>query len=148
MFSGGSRYVYICPVLRSNSKFDVLKNSLSAGQLNSILPSVVSSGSLCSIRSPTLVLEKSGTYQSRAMVPFLHTNSLMASYLVLCSSTGGFVSGFSGPCNCAVTASFSMHCAMALVWMPVLSVDITVCRHLVCSLAACFLSLFFSLVFF
>ena len=27
--SGGSRYVYTCPVLRSNSKLDVLKNSLS-----------------------------------------------------------------------------------------------------------------------
>ena len=38
MFSGGSRYVYTRPVLRSSSKFDVLKNLLRAGQLNSILP--------------------------------------------------------------------------------------------------------------
>ena len=79
-----------------------LKNSLSVGQLNKILPSVVSSGSLCSIRSPTLVLQKSGTYQSRAMVPFFHTNSLMASSLVLCNSTVGFISGFGSPCNCSV----------------------------------------------
>ena len=78
MSSGGSRYVYTSPVLRSNSKLDVLKNSLSVGQLNRILPSVVSSGSLCSIRSPTLVLQKSGIYQSRAMVPLFRTNSLMA----------------------------------------------------------------------
>ena len=105
MFSGGSRYVYTHPVLRSNSKFDVLKNSLSVGQLNSILPSVVSSGSLCSIRSPTLVLAKSGTYQSRAMVPFLHMNSLMDFSLVLCSSTMGFVSGFGVSCGL-----FSVRC--------------------------------------
>ena len=38
MSSGGSRYVNTCPVLRSNSKFDVLKNLLSVGQLNNILP--------------------------------------------------------------------------------------------------------------
>ena len=56
MSSGGSRYVYTHPVLRSNSKFDVLKNSLSGGQLNNILPSVVSSRSLSFIRSPTPVL--------------------------------------------------------------------------------------------
>ena len=43
MFSGGSRYVNTSPVWRFSSKFDVLKNSLSAGLLNSILPSVVSS---------------------------------------------------------------------------------------------------------
>ena len=35
MSSGGSRYVNTLPVLRFNSKFDVLKNSLSAGLLNS-----------------------------------------------------------------------------------------------------------------
>ena len=84
--------MYTCTVFRSSSKFDVLKKSLSTGQLNSILPSIVSSGSLCSIKSPTLVFEKSGTYQSREMVPFLRTNSLMDSSLVLCSSTVGFVS--------------------------------------------------------
>ena len=91
MSSGGSRYVYTHPVLRSNSKFDVLKNSLSRGQLNSILPSVDLSRSLSFIRSPTLVLNKSGTYQSRSMVPCCHTNSLMASSLVLCNSTVGFI---------------------------------------------------------
>ena len=127
MFFGGSRYVYTRPVLRSNSKFDVLKNSPSEGQLNSILSSVVSSGSLCSIRSPTLMLERFVAYQSRAMVPFLHMKSLTASSLVLCSSTGGFVSVFGCPCN-----SFSMHCVMALVLTLVLSVDIPVYRCLVC----------------
>ena len=101
MSSGGSRYVYTCPVLRSNSKFDVLKNLLSGGQLNNILPSVDSSGSLSFIRSPTLVLHKSGTYQSRAMVPCCHTNSLMASSLVLCNSTVGFIAGFGVPCSCS-----------------------------------------------
>ena len=94
MSSGGLRYVYTCNVLRSNSEFDVLKNSLSGGQLNNILPYVDSSGSLSFIRSPTLVLHKSGTYQSRAMVPCCHTNSLMASSLVLCNSTVGFIAGF------------------------------------------------------
>ena len=43
MFSGGLRYVSTSPVWKFSSKFDVLKNSLSAGLLNSILPSVVSS---------------------------------------------------------------------------------------------------------
>ena len=114
MCSGGSRYVYTFPVLRSNSKFDVLKNSLSGGQLNNILPSGTSSGSLSFIRSPTLVLHKSGTYQSRAMVPCCHTNSLMASSLVLCNSTVGFIAGSCVPCSCSGLA-FSMHCAMALV---------------------------------
>ena len=115
MFSGGLRYVNTRPVLRSNSKFDVLKNSPSVGHPNSILPSVVSSGSLSFIRSPTLVLQKSGTYQSRAMVPYFHTNSLMASSLVLCNSTVGFMSGFGAPCNCSVSALLSMHYAIALV---------------------------------
>ena len=115
MSSGGSRYVYTHTVLRSNSKLDVLKNSLSVGQLNRILPSVVLSGSLCSIRSPTLVLQKSGTYQSRAMVLFFHMISLMVSSLVLCNSTVGFIPGFGNPCKCSVSASFSMRCAMALV---------------------------------
>ena len=115
MSSGGLRYVYTCPVLRSNSKFDVLKNLLSGGQLNNILPSVDSSGSLSFIRSPTLVLHKSGTYQSRAMVPCCHTNSLMASSLVLCNSTVGFIAGFGMPCSCSGLASFSMRCAMALI---------------------------------
>ena len=114
MSSGGSSYVYTCPVLRSNLKFDVLKNLLSVGQLNNIMTSVVSSGSLCSIRSPILVLQKSGTYQSRAMVLFFCMNSLMASSFVLCNSTVGFMSGFGGPCNCSISASFSMRCAMAL----------------------------------
>ena len=72
------------PVLRFNSKFDVLKNSLSAGLLNSILLSMVSSWSLFFIRSPTLVLQKSGTYQSRLMVPCCRTNSSMVSSFVLC----------------------------------------------------------------
>ena len=31
MSSGGARNVYTFPVLRSNSKFDVLKNSLKGG---------------------------------------------------------------------------------------------------------------------
>ena len=115
MFSGGSRYVNTRPVLRSNSKFDVLKNSLSGGQLNSILPSVVSSGSLSFIRSPTLVLHKSGTYHSRAMVPCCHTNSSMVSSLVLCNSTVGFMAGFAVPCSFSGLASFSLHCAIALI---------------------------------
>ena len=42
MFSRGSRYVNTSPVWRFSSKFDVLKNLLSAVLLNSILPSVVS----------------------------------------------------------------------------------------------------------
>ena len=114
MSSGGARNVYTFPVLRSNSKFDVLKNLLSGGQLNSILPSVVSIGSLSLIRSPTLVLQKSGTYQSRAMVPCCQTNSLMASSLVLCGSTVEFVAGFCASCACSGLASFSMHCAAAM----------------------------------
>ena len=73
MSLGGARNVYTLPVLRSNSKFDVLKNSLNGGQLNSILPFVVSIGSLSLIRLPTLVLRKSGTYQSRVMVPCCRT---------------------------------------------------------------------------
>ena len=98
-----------------NSKFDVLKNSLSGGQLNNILPSVDSSGSLSFIRLPTLVLHKSGTCQSRAMVPCCRTNYLMAFSLVLCNSTVGFIAGFGAPCCCSGLASFSMHCAMALI---------------------------------
>ena len=125
MSSRGSRYVNTLPVLRFNSKFDVLKNSLSAGLLNSILPSVVSSLSLFFIRSPTLVLQRSGTYQSRLMVPCCHMNSSMASSLVLCSSTGGFIAGSTALCSCSAWASLSTRCAIALVWTPALfSVDI------------------------
>ena len=77
MFSGGSTYVSTSPVWRFSLKFDVLKNLLSVGLLNSILPSVVPSWSLFSIGSPTLVLQRSGTYQSRLMVPCCRTNSLI-----------------------------------------------------------------------
>ena len=115
MSSGGSSYVNTLPLLRFNSKFDVLKNSLSAGLLNSILPSIVSSWSLFFIRSPTLVLQRSGTYQSRLMVPCCHTNSSMASSLVLCSSTVGFIVGSAALCSCSGLASLSTHCAIALV---------------------------------
>ena len=116
MSSVGSRYVNTLPVLRFNSKFDVLKNSLSAGLLNSILPSMISSWSLFFIRSPTLVLQRSGTYQSRLMVPCCHTNSLMASSLVLCSSTIGFMVGSTAVlCSCSGLALLSTHCAIALV---------------------------------
>ena len=115
MSSGRSRYVNTLPVLRFNSKFDVLKNSLSAGLLNSILPSMVSSWSLFFIRSPTLVLQRSGTYQSRLMVLCCHTNSSMASSLVLCSSTVGFIAGSAALCSCSGLASLSTRCAIALV---------------------------------
>ena len=53
---GGSEEWYTHPVVRSNLKMDVWKYSLSGGQLNSILPCVVSIGSLFVIRSPTRVL--------------------------------------------------------------------------------------------
>ena len=43
MFSGGSRYVSTSPVWRFSLKLNVLKNLLSAGLLNSILPPVVPS---------------------------------------------------------------------------------------------------------
>ena len=114
MSSGGSRYVNT-PVLRFNSKFDVLKNSLSARLQNSILPSMVSSWSLFFIRSPTLVLQRSGTYQSRVMVPCCHTNSLMASSLVLCNSIVGFIAGSTALCSCSGLALLSTCCAIALV---------------------------------
>ena len=135
MFSGGSRYVCTSPVWRFSSKFDVLKNSLSAGLLNSILPSLVPSWSLFSIRSPTLVLQRSGTYQLRLMVPCCHKNSLMVSSLVLCSSTVGVVTWSVAFCTCSGFASLSTRCAMALVWTPILfSVDIPFWRIFVCLL--------------
>ena len=135
MFSQGSRYVNTSPVWRFSSKFDVLKNSLSAGLLNSILPSMVSSWSLFSIRSPTPVLQRSGTYQSRLMVWCCHMNSLMASSLVLCSSIVGFVAWSIAFCNCSGFASLSTRCVMALVWTPMLfSVDMPFRRVLVCPL--------------
>ena len=56
MSSWGLRYVNTCPVLRSNSKVDVWKYSLSGGHLNSILPCVVSTGILSLINSPAQVL--------------------------------------------------------------------------------------------
>ena len=115
MFSGGSRYVSTSPVWRFSSKFDVLKNSLSVGLLNSILPSVVSSWSLFSIRAPTLVLQRSGTYQLRLMVPCCRRNSLMVSSLVICSSTVGVVAWSVVFCAYSGFASLSTHCAMALV---------------------------------
>ena len=115
MFSGGSRYVSTSPVCRFTSKFDVLKNSLSVGLLNSILPSVVPSWSLFSIKLPTLVLQRSGTYQSRLMVPCCHTNSLMVSSLVLCSSTVGVVAWSIALWACSGFALLSTRCAMALV---------------------------------
>ena len=135
MFSGGLRYVSTSPVWRFSSKFDVLKNSLSVRLLNSILPSVVPSWSLFSIRSPTLVLQRSGTYQSRLMVLCCHTNSLMVCSLVLCSSTVGVVAWSIVFCTCSGFASLSTHCAMALVWTPILfSVDIPFWHIFVCPL--------------
>ena len=125
MFSGGSRYVSTSPVWRFSSKFDVLKNLLSARLLNSILPSVFPSWSLFSIRSPTLVLQRSGTYQSRLMVSCCHRNSLMVSSLVLCSSIVGVVAWSVVFCTCSGFALLSTRCAMAFVWTPILfSVDI------------------------
>ena len=125
MFSRGLRYVSTSPVWSFSSKFEVLKNSLSARLLNSILPSVVPSWSLFSIRSPTLVLQRSGTYQSRLMVLCCRTNSLMVSSLVLCSSTVGVVAWSIAFCTCSGFSSLSTCCSMALVWTPILfSVDI------------------------
>ena len=54
----------------------------------------------------------------------------MASSLVLCRSTMGFMAGFGAPCTCSGLAPFSMRCAsaMALIWTPVLfSVGWVVC---------------------
>ena len=93
--------MYTHPVVRSNSNVNVWKNSLSGGQLNSILPLVVSIGSLSVIRSPTQVLQKFGTYQSRAIVPYLLTNFLMVSSLALCRSTVGFMGGLGAPGICS-----------------------------------------------
>ena len=135
---GEVRNVNTHPVVRSNSKVDVLKYSLSGGQLNSILPFVVSIWSLSLIKSPTRVLLKFGTYQSRPIVPFILMNSLMISSSVLCRSTVGFMAGFCAcgfdvpcpaaatgfaPCTCSglltncLCAPSSIHCAsvMALV---------------------------------
>ena len=147
MFSGGSRYVSTSPVWRFSSKFDVLKNSLSAGLLNSILPSVVRSWSLFSIRLPTLVLQRSGTYQSRLMVPCCHTNSLVVSSLVLCSSIVGVVAWSVVFCTCSGFASLSTHCAMALVLTPILfSVDIPFSAYYRLSAVVCGVCVFLCLV--
>ena len=126
MFSGGLRYVNTWPVFRLSSKFDVLKNSLNVGQLNTNLPSAVSIGNLCSMRSPTLVFEKFGTYQSSAMVPCFRTKSLMDLSLLLYSSTIGFTFWF-----CVSWGSLSVRCAIALVCMPVLSVGISLSASLI-----------------
>ena len=103
------------PVWRFSSKFDVLKTLLSVRLLNSILPSVVPSWSIFSIGSPTLVLQRSSTYQSRLMVLCCPTNSLMVSSSVLCSSTVGVVAWSVVFCTCSGFASFSTPCARALV---------------------------------
>ena len=140
MFSGGSRYVSTSPVWRFSSKFDVLKNLL-----NSILPSVVPSAGLFSIRLPTLVLQRSGTYQSRLMVPCCHTNSFMVSSLVLCNSTVGVVAWSIAFCTCSGFALLSTHCAMALVWTPILfSVDIPFWRIFRLSALVCGVFVFLS----
>ena len=106
MSSRGVRNVYTRPVVRSNSNVDVLKYSLSGGQLNSILSLVVSIRSLSLIQSPTQVLLKFGTYQSRPIVLFLLMNSLITLPSVMCISTVGFMaefcaSGFGIPCPAA-----------------------------------------------
>ena len=112
--------MYTFPVVRSNSKVDVWKYSLRGGQLNSILPPVVSIGSLSVIKSSTRVLLKFGTYQSRAIVPCHLMNSLMASSLALCRSMVGFMAEFGAPCACSwllansLLASPSMHCASVI----------------------------------
>ena len=94
--------------MRSNSKVVLQKYSLSGGQLNSISPLVVSIGSLFLIRSPTRVLLRFGTYQSKPIVPCLLMNSSMTSSSVLCRFTVGFmagsgVSGFAVLCPVAAT---------------------------------------------
>ena len=69
------------------------------------------------------------------MVPCCHTNSLMVSSLVLYSSTVGVVAWSVAFCTCSGFASLSTHCAMALVWTPILfSVDIPFLRNFVCPL--------------
>ena len=76
------------------------------GQLNSILPLAVSIGSLYLINSPTRVLLKFGTYQSRPIAPCLLMNSLMSSSSVLSTvefMTGFCVSGSVVPCPVAAT---------------------------------------------
>ena len=102
------------------------------------MPSVVPSWSLFSIRSPTLVLQRSGTYQSRFMVPCCHTNSLMVSSLVLCSSIVGVVAWSIVFCTCSGFASLSTRCAMALVLTPILfSVDIPFLAYFCLSAVVC-----------
>ena len=95
MSSRGNKYVYTHPVVRSISKIDVVKNSLSWGQLNSILPLPVLTGILSLIRSLTQVLTKFGTYQSRSISLFLLTYCSMLSASVLVNLTVGFRSAFS-----------------------------------------------------
>ena len=102
--------MYTCPVVRSNSKIDVLKYSLSGGKLNNILPLVVSIGILSLIESPTRVLLKFGTYQSKPIALCLLMNSSMISSSLLCGFIVGFMAGlgtswFGVPCP-AVVAGF------------------------------------------
>ena len=106
MSSGGSKYVYTHPVVRSTSKVDV-KNSLSCGQLNSILPLPALMGSLSLIRSLIRVLLKFGTYQSRPISLCLLMYSSMLLISVLVNSTVGFRaaicwSGFGVGWSCVV----------------------------------------------
>ena len=80
-------------------------------------------------------LQRSGTYQLRLMVLYCRTNSLMVSSLVLCSSTVGVVAWSIAFCTCSGFSSLSTHCAMALVWTPILfSVDIPFWVFFVCLL--------------
>ena len=74
------------------------------------------------MRSPTLVFEKFGTYQSSAMVPCFRTKSLMDSSLLLYSSTVGFAFWV-----CVSWGLLSVCYAIALVCTPVLSVGISLC---------------------
>ena len=98
MSSEGVRNVYTHPIARSNLKVDVGKNAFSGGQLNSILPFVVFIGSLFLIRTPTRVLQKSGTYQSKPIALCLLTNSSITMLSVLCRSTVGFMAGSNVTC--------------------------------------------------
>ena len=99
---------------------------------------MVPSWSLFSIRSPTLVLQRSGTYQSRLMVLCCRTNFLMVSSLVLCSSIVGVVAWSVVFYTCSGFASLSTRCAMALVLTPILfSVDIPFLAYFRLSAVVC-----------
>ena len=78
--------------------------------MNSILPLMVSIGSLSEIKFPTRVLQKSGTYQSNGMSPDEFLDDLIISFVQIHCGIPGWT-------FCVLSHRCYQACALLLLWV-------------------------------